>query len=150
VRLLRRITRSCYVLVALAWLVAIWSALQIYGWLYSLRWNWLRIRQRWSASPQPQSSTQTAVATEQAMPTLALVYNEVPWDEGPLAVARYTVTDRRGRVTKVVQETYEDDCEGVLAFEDDVIDAIYNGVTVVVLSRYELEVFPNVCSALGR
>jgi hypothetical protein len=60
------------------------------------------------------------------------------------------VTDRRGRVTKVVQETYEDDCEGLLAFEDDVIDAIYNGVTVVVLSRYELETFPNVCSALGR
>jgi hypothetical protein len=80
---------------------------------------------------------------------LALVFTELAWEGGPLAVVRYTAVDPSGRPHAVHEEEYQDDPEGMLGFEEDVIDALYEGIDVAVLSRYELEVFPNVCAVLG-
>jgi hypothetical protein len=74
------------------------------------------------------------------------VVSEVP---GLSAIARFTAYDENGEVLVITEDTYGANTAERTRLDEEVEDALINGIDVVVMSHEDVETFPVIHSVLG-
>ena len=73
---------------------------------------------------------------------IQLAVYEVPYEGGPAASVRYTTYAKDGKPLAVEQINYPADALGLATFDNETTAALEMGIDVSIITRVDVEIFP--------